>query len=56
MKASIEVIYDRISNLTAADYKMLVRHEAAREMRKGPSEPTYRRRFQITSSCCGQEP
>jgi hypothetical protein len=34
----------------------LVRHEAAQEMRVGPSEPACRRRLQTTLSCIGQKP
>ena len=33
---------------------MLVRHDAAQEMREGPSEPAYRSRLQTTSSCMGK--
>ena len=33
-----------------------VRHEVAREMRVGPSEPACRSRFQTTLSCMGKEP
>jgi hypothetical protein len=33
-----------------------VRHEAAQEMRGGPSPPAYRCRLQTTLSCAGKEP
>jgi hypothetical protein len=34
----------------------VVRHEAARKMRVGPSESVCRSRLQTTLSCCGKEP
>ena len=34
----------------------VVRHEAAQEMRVGPSESACRSRLQNTSSCIGKEP
>jgi hypothetical protein len=36
--------------------RQLVRHEAAREMREGPSNPAYRSRLQTTLSCSGKKP
>ena len=35
---------------------VFVRHEAAQEMRVGPSESVYRSWLQTASSCMGQEP
>ena len=46
-------LYDRIFR---SDTLMTVRHEAAQEMRVGPSEPPYRWRLQTTVSCAGKEP
>jgi len=37
-------------------FKWLVRHEAAQEMRGGPSEPACRSGLQTTLSCNGKEP
>jgi hypothetical protein len=34
----------------------IVRHEAARKMRVGPSGSACRSRLQTTLSCCGKEP
>jgi hypothetical protein len=38
------------------DFQEIVRHEAARKMRVGPSGSACRSRLQTTLSCCGKEP
>ena len=42
-----------VSQKVSIDFFLKVRHEAAQEMRVGPSKPACRSRFQTTSSCMG---
>ena len=54
---SILIVVSKSSiSMKIHDFNPLVRHEAAQEMRVGPSKPVCRSWLQTTLSCNGKEP
>ncbi len=53
---TLKMLDSQTKSAINSDKLQVVRHEAAQEMRVGPSESACRSRLQNTSSCIGKKP